>query len=126
MFVLALSVELHLPECRSLKAKRSVLKPVTEGARRRYNVAVAETDHQNTWQRASVGVAAVGATASHAQDVIDEVRVNLDPSRFDFRLLGARWVVTPVVNVEALAANGSLEPLPGLSGSAGVALYRVR
>ena len=73
MHVLALAVELHLPECRSLKAKRSVLKPITEGARRRFGVAVAETDHQNTWQRASVGVAAVGATASHAQDVIDEV-----------------------------------------------------
>ncbi len=39
MHVLALAVELHLPECRSLKAKRSVLKPITEGARRRYNVA---------------------------------------------------------------------------------------
>ena len=73
MFVLALSVELHLPECRSLKAKRSVLKPVTEGARRRYNVAVAETDHQNTWQRAAIGVAAVSATAHHAEEVVDEV-----------------------------------------------------
>lgn len=73
MHVLALAVELHLPDCRSLKAKRSVLKPITEGARRRFGVAVAETDHQNTWQRASVGVAAVGATASHVQDVIDEV-----------------------------------------------------
>ncbi|MBL8776209.1 MAG: DUF503 domain-containing protein [Acidimicrobiales bacterium] len=73
MHVLALAVELHLPECRSLKAKRSVLKPVTEGARRRYNVAVAETDHQNTWQRAAIGVAAVSATPHHAEEVIDEV-----------------------------------------------------
>ncbi len=73
MHVLALSVELHLSDCRSLKAKRSVLKPVVEGARRRYGVAVAETDHQNTWQRATIGVAAVSGTASHAQEVIDEV-----------------------------------------------------
>jgi uncharacterized protein YlxP (DUF503 family) len=73
MHVLALSVELHLPECRSLKAKRSVLKPVTEGARRRFSVAVAETDHQNTWQRATVGVAAVAGSPGHAEEVIDEV-----------------------------------------------------
>ncbi|MCB1004365.1 MAG: DUF503 domain-containing protein [Acidimicrobiales bacterium] len=73
MHVLALSVELHLPECRSLKAKRSVLKPVTEGARRRFGVAVAETAHQNTWQRAAVGVAVVSATPRHAEEVIDEV-----------------------------------------------------
>lgn len=73
MHVLALAVELHLPDCRSLKAKRSVLKPITEGARRRFNVAVAETDHQNTWQRATVGIVAVGASPAHVQDVIDEV-----------------------------------------------------
>lgn len=73
MHVLALAVELHLPECRSLKAKRSVLKPVIEGARRRFAVAVAETDHQNTWQRASVGIVAVAGSVRHAEEVIDEV-----------------------------------------------------
>jgi uncharacterized protein YlxP (DUF503 family) len=73
MHVLALTIELHLGECRSLKAKRSVLKPVIEGARRRYSVAVAETDHQNTWQRSTVGVAVVSASARHAEEVIDEV-----------------------------------------------------
>lgn len=73
MHVLALSVEFHLSDCRSLKAKRSALKPVVEGARRRFGVAVAETDHQNTWQRATIGVAAVSGTAGHAQEVIDEV-----------------------------------------------------
>ncbi len=73
MHVLALTVEMHLSECRSLKAKRSVLKPVIEGARRRFSVAVAETDHQNTWQRSTIGVAAVSASAGHAEEIIDEV-----------------------------------------------------
>jgi len=73
MHVLALTVEMHLSECRSLKAKRSALKPVIEGARRRFSVAVAETDHQNTWQRSTIGVAAVSASVGHAEEVIDEV-----------------------------------------------------
>ena len=73
MHVLALTIELHLGECRSLKAKRSALKPIVEGARRRFSVAVAETDHQNTWQRSTVGVVAVSASARHAEEVIDEV-----------------------------------------------------
>jgi hypothetical protein len=34
--VLALTVELHLPQCQSLKEKRAVLKSMTDGARRRY------------------------------------------------------------------------------------------
>lgn len=87
-----------------------------------------QRDTYNRYQRLMFELRAQPAerTFSIESPRLDEVRVNLDPSRFDFRLLGARWVVTPVVNVEALAANGSLEPLPGLSGSAGVALYRVR
>lgn len=73
MYVLALRVDLHLPECRSLKAKRAILRPLVDGARRRYGVAVAEVDHHDQWQRAEIGVAAVAGTPTHAEEVIDEV-----------------------------------------------------
>jgi uncharacterized protein YlxP (DUF503 family) len=71
--VLALTVELHLPDCRSLKDKRAVVKAMTDGARKRYAVAASETDHQDTWQRAELGFACVSGTSSHASDVIDQV-----------------------------------------------------
>jgi uncharacterized protein YlxP (DUF503 family) len=71
--VLALEVELHLPQCRSLKDKRAVLRSMTDGARRRYAVAASETDHQDTWQRAQLGFACVSGSAGHASDVMDEV-----------------------------------------------------
>ena len=73
MFVLALDLDLHLPECRSLKAKRAVVRPVTDGLRARLRVAVAEVGEQDRWQRARIGVAVVGATESHVRDVMDEV-----------------------------------------------------
>jgi uncharacterized protein len=73
VFVLALDVDLHLPECRSLKAKRAVLRPLVEGARQRFRVAVAEVGDADQWQRARVGVAAVGGSERHVRDVIDEV-----------------------------------------------------
>ena len=73
MHVLAMRVDLHLGESRSLKAKRAVLKPIIEGARRRFGVAVAEVDHADTWQRASIGVAVVANSPHHASEVIDEV-----------------------------------------------------
>jgi uncharacterized protein YlxP (DUF503 family) len=73
MYVLALDIDLHLPDCRSLKAKRAALRPVIEGLRRRYSVAVAEVGENDRWQRARVGVAAVGGTESHVRDIIDEV-----------------------------------------------------
>jgi uncharacterized protein len=71
--VLALVVDVRLPGCRSLKEKRSVVKSITEGARRRYSVAAAETDDHDRWQRAELVFAAVSGTGAHAADVIDEV-----------------------------------------------------
>lgn len=73
MYVLALRIDLHLPESRSLKAKRAVLKPLLDGARRRFGVAAAEVDHQDLWQRATLGVAVVAPSVAHATDVADEV-----------------------------------------------------
>lgn len=73
MFVLALSVDLHINEARSLKAKRSVIKPIVEGARRRFNVAAAEVAYQDQWQRAELGFAVVASTERHACDIVDEL-----------------------------------------------------
>jgi uncharacterized protein len=73
VYVLAMRIDLHLGESRSLKAKRAVLKPIVEGLRRRFAVAVAEVDHEDAWQRAAIGVVTVANSAHHATDVIDEV-----------------------------------------------------
>lgn len=73
MHVLALRIALHLPDTRSLKAKRAVITPVLEGARRRFRVASAEVDEQDTWNRADLGFVTVSGSARHATDVIDEV-----------------------------------------------------
>jgi hypothetical protein len=69
--VATLELELHIPSSRSLKAKRSVLRPVIEGLRHRFQVAVAEVDHQDRWQRAAVAMAAVASSASHVDEVLD-------------------------------------------------------
>jgi uncharacterized protein YlxP (DUF503 family) len=73
MFVLAYEADLHVAECRSLKAKRAVVKSIVEGARRRYGVAAAETGFHDQWQRARLGFAVVAESARHATEVIDEL-----------------------------------------------------
>ena len=73
MLVLALAVDLHINESRSLKAKRQVVKSIVETARQRFNVAAAEVDHMELWQRAGLGFAAVGSGAGHVESVIDAV-----------------------------------------------------
>ena len=66
-------MDLRLPLPHSLKEKRSVITPILEGARRRYRVASSEVGHQDSWQRAELGFAAVGASEGHVRDVLDEV-----------------------------------------------------
>lgn len=66
-------MEVRIPQSRSLKAKRSVVRHLTETARRRYGVAASETDHHDAWQRAELGFAAVGPDASHVASLLDTV-----------------------------------------------------
>jgi uncharacterized protein len=69
----ALRFELYLRECRSLKAKRSVVRPIVDGLWRRYRVSASEVAHQQAWHLATVGVAAVAPTHAHLGDVLEEV-----------------------------------------------------
>jgi uncharacterized protein YlxP (DUF503 family) len=73
LVVLALSVEVHLPACRSLKDRRAVVRPVLDGARHRYRVSAAEIGYQDKWQRARLGFAVVAASHQQATEVMDSV-----------------------------------------------------
>ena len=72
MHVLAVELDLRLPDCQSLKEKRAVLRPVLEGLRNRHPVAVSEVAHQDLWQRAAIGMAVVSPSPAHAEQMMDE------------------------------------------------------
>ena len=57
MHVLALRIDLRIPISESLKAKRSAITPIVEGARRRFRVASAEVGRQDDRHRAELGFA---------------------------------------------------------------------
>ena len=56
-----------------MKEKRAIIRPIIDGARNRYRVASAEVGAQDAWQRAILGIAAVGGTVGHVEEVLDEV-----------------------------------------------------
>jgi hypothetical protein len=62
--------ELHLDGCRSLKDKRHVLRSLKDRLRQRFNVSVAETDHNDLWQRAELTVCVVSNERAHAEDML--------------------------------------------------------
>ena len=55
-----LQVRIRIPESQSLKGKRRVLLGLKTRLRQRFNVSISETDHQDKWQLATLGVACVG------------------------------------------------------------------
>jgi hypothetical protein len=69
MFVALLRLDLRLPDASSLKDKRSVVKGVA-AALRKLNCAVAEVDHQDLRQRATLAVATVAGEGFHARRVL--------------------------------------------------------
>lgn len=64
--------ELHLPESRSLKDKRMVVRSVKDQLRNRVGCSVAEVDHHETWQRARLTLACVTREAGEAGRLLDE------------------------------------------------------
>jgi len=73
VYVCALGIELRIDAATSLKAKRTVVRHLVDTARQRYGVAAAEVGHQDLWQRSELGFAAVGSSARHVEDVLDNV-----------------------------------------------------
>ena len=72
MVVGLLSVELHIPGAQSLKDKRMVLRGVKDRLRK-FNVAVAEVEHQDLWQRAGMGIVAISTTEAAVDQTLAKV-----------------------------------------------------
>lgn len=66
MRVAVLHIDLHLPYAQSLKDKRMVLRRIKDRLQK-FNVAVAEVEHQDLWQRAGMAIVAVSTTTVHAE-----------------------------------------------------------
>ena len=66
-----LTLELHLPYAHSLKEKRVVVQRVKDRLRGKFNVAVAELDHQEVWQRALLGVVSISSSQRNLRQVLE-------------------------------------------------------
>ena len=76
MAVGLLTLEIYIPDSHSLKDKRQVLRSLKDRLRGRYNIAVAELDYHDNWQRAQVGIVSISNNAAHLEQslraVLDE------------------------------------------------------
>lgn len=89
MYTATAVFDLLLPgDSRSLKQKRSYVRPIV-AALRRFEVSVAEVGDLELHGRAQIGVAVVAAEAGHAGDVLDSCE-RLVAGRPELELLSVR------------------------------------
>lgn len=89
MLVALCRFDLRIPGVASLKEKRHVIKTLTASLRHKFNVAVAEVDHQDLWQRTTIAVSSVGGEAYHLKRVMHEVERHVE-----------RWHAVEIIDVD--------------------------
>lgn len=72
MVVAVIGWEIQIFDARSLKEKRRVVKSLKERLQARFNLSVAETGYQDTWQRAEITACIVATDRRFAESVLDK------------------------------------------------------
>jgi uncharacterized protein len=73
-----LTLELHIQHAQSLKDKRQVLRSLKDRLRAKFNVAVAELEYHDTWQRSVVGIVTISNEEHHVEESLQQVLVEAD------------------------------------------------
>jgi uncharacterized protein YlxP (DUF503 family) len=73
MFVCVARLTLQIPDSGSLKAKRQVLRRVTDRVKARFNAAIAEVDDNDLWQKATLGLSVVGNDRRHVDEQMAKI-----------------------------------------------------
>lgn len=88
MVIGLLTLDLHFPGARSLKDKRQALRSLETRVRNRFNVSIAEVEHQDLWQRARLAVVSVNTDHDHLEATLRNVAEEAEHSR-EIQLLDA-------------------------------------
>ena len=89
MWIGWLEFDLLLGDVRSLKQKRSVIRPVVAELHRKFSVSAAETGSHDLYRRAGIGVAIASADRAHTVEVLDAAE-RLVAAHPEFDLLSVR------------------------------------
>ena len=88
MVIGLVTLDFHIPGARSLKDKRQALRSLETRLRGHFNVAVAEVEHQDLWQRARLAVVSVNTEAGHLDATLQAVIGEAERAR-EMQLLDA-------------------------------------
>jgi uncharacterized protein YlxP (DUF503 family) len=73
MTIGVLTFQIQIPGCKSLKEKRSRLKPLIARLHREFNLSVAEIAQQDVWDQATVGCVMISNEHQFSQSSLQTV-----------------------------------------------------
>ncbi|MCP4141072.1 MAG: DUF503 domain-containing protein [Chloroflexi bacterium] len=82
-----LTLHLHIPGCKSLKEKRSRLKPLLTRLHKEFNISVAELDLNDVWQSTIIGCAVVSNNKAQAQRTLQIVSAWVEKNWYDMTIV---------------------------------------
>jgi uncharacterized protein YlxP (DUF503 family) len=68
-----LTLELHIPDARSLKDKRQIIRSLKDRLRRKFNIAIAELDFHDVWQSSTIGIVTLSNAHQHVEESLQHV-----------------------------------------------------
>ena len=88
-------ISLRLHGVRSLKEKRRISRSLIAHVSNKFNVAIAEVDDNDLWQRLTLGISSVSNNPQHTSDTIDSVINFILRQRPEAELIDHEVEITP-------------------------------
>ncbi len=73
MSIGVLTLQIQIPGCKSLKEKRSRLKPLLARLHREFNLSVAELDRLDSWNEAIIGCVMISNNHQYSESSLQSV-----------------------------------------------------
>jgi len=73
MIIGFLSLDIHFPYSHSLKEKRQRLSGFKDRIKNKFNVAIAELDYQDKWQRSRLGFTTLNSSRSVVENMLNKI-----------------------------------------------------
>ena len=81
------TIDIQIAESGSLKQKRQTLRSVISRVRNEFNVSIAEVDHQDSWQLATLAIVAVSNDLAYLQGLLERAVQAVEGGRHGLVLL---------------------------------------
>jgi len=78
MFIGFLNLEIYIPYSHSLKEKRKYIKSIRDRIQKKYNVAIAELDYQDKWQRIKIGIVTINSHKIVVERLLNKVILDIE------------------------------------------------